>query len=244
MIKLYQFAISHYCEKVRWALDYKNLDHELINLLPGFHIKAIRKNHKYSSVPVLVDKNVNIQGSSKIITYLDEKYPQNSLTPEDDTEKERALYWEKYLDENLGAEVRLCCYHIMLEYPKLVIPFFIHKGPWYGRFLIPMFFSKIRQKMRFFMKINSENFEASKAKMHKVIDELNKQLQKTKYLAGDQFTRADLTAASLLAPLRMPDGYGLSWPDQIPTDLQNFFSEFEDKIQWVDDLYKMHRNKK
>jgi len=25
MIKLYQFQFSHYCEKMRWALDYKGI---------------------------------------------------------------------------------------------------------------------------------------------------------------------------------------------------------------------------
>ncbi|MCP3675846.1 MAG: glutathione S-transferase family protein, partial [Gammaproteobacteria bacterium] len=43
MIKLYQFPISHYCEKIRWSLDYKNLDYKIINLLPGLHIKTTKK---------------------------------------------------------------------------------------------------------------------------------------------------------------------------------------------------------
>ena len=42
-LKLYQFAISHYCEKIRWALDYKGLNYETVNLLPGQHVKTIRK---------------------------------------------------------------------------------------------------------------------------------------------------------------------------------------------------------
>ena len=34
---LYQFPISHYCEKVRWAMDYKKLEYKAKNLLPGLH---------------------------------------------------------------------------------------------------------------------------------------------------------------------------------------------------------------
>jgi glutathione S-transferase len=35
MITLYQFQFSHYCEKARWALDYKGLAYAPKNLLPG-----------------------------------------------------------------------------------------------------------------------------------------------------------------------------------------------------------------
>ena len=55
MIKLYQFPISHYCEKIRWALEYKGLEYRKVNLLPGFHIKTTTKLVGKSSVPVLTD---------------------------------------------------------------------------------------------------------------------------------------------------------------------------------------------
>ena len=72
MITLYQFPISHYCEKARWALDYKHVDHKVKNLLPGIHVKTTKKLAPRSSVPVLVHDNKAIQGSNHIISYLDE----------------------------------------------------------------------------------------------------------------------------------------------------------------------------
>ena len=39
-IVLYQFPISHYCEKVRWALAYKSISYQKINLLPVANLKA------------------------------------------------------------------------------------------------------------------------------------------------------------------------------------------------------------
>lgn len=38
MLTLYQFPISHYCEKIRWALDFKQLKYNTVNLLPALHI--------------------------------------------------------------------------------------------------------------------------------------------------------------------------------------------------------------
>ena len=83
MLTLYQFPISHYCEKVRWALDYKGLDYTSKNLLPGIHLIVIKKIAQRSSVPVLVDGEKIIQNSADIIDHLDRSYPGKPLTPAD-----------------------------------------------------------------------------------------------------------------------------------------------------------------
>ena len=44
-------------------------------------------------------------------------------------------------------------------------------------------------------------------------DRLFGHLEGRRYVVGDRFTRADLTAAALLAPLYRPAKYGLAWPD-------------------------------
>ena len=81
MIKLYQFPVSHYCEKVRWALDFKGLKYQKINLVPGPHVRKVLQMASKSQVPVLEDGKDIIQGSAEIIDYLESKYPERSLTP-------------------------------------------------------------------------------------------------------------------------------------------------------------------
>lgn len=241
MIKLYQFPISHYCEKIRWALDFKGLDYEAVNLLPGLHIKTTKNIAKYSSVPVLTDGDNTVQNSSKIITYLDDNYPEKSLTPEDEIIRLESLVWEKFVDEELGLHVRVCCYHILLDHPSIVIPFFAHNGPWYGKILMKLSFSKLQSKMRQLMQINDDTFIHSKQKMSLAIDKIHMHLKDNEFLAGTQFSRADLAAASLLAPLCMPDGYGLKWPNIVPTRLQELMDEFKEKIKWVNEIYAKYR---
>ncbi|MBL4661120.1 MAG: glutathione S-transferase [Alcanivoracaceae bacterium] len=241
MIKLYQFPISHYCEKVRWALDHKEIKHEVVNLLPGLHIKQTTKLAKHSSVPVIVDGDQVIQNSDKIITYLDKNHPQNNLTPTDGETKKQALEWEHYVDTQLGVHVRCVCYHILLDHPKIVIPFFTHNGSWYGKMLLRFGFKKLQSKMRYFMKINEETAQESYKKMEQAIDKIYQHLQSNSYLAGEEFSRADLAAAALLAPLCQPAGYGLNWPKTTPKRLQDIADEFKDKLAWVHDIYKKHR---
>ena len=40
---LYIFAISHFCEKARWALDYLGIEYQLVHLAPGLHMSAAKK---------------------------------------------------------------------------------------------------------------------------------------------------------------------------------------------------------
>jgi glutathione S-transferase len=241
MLTLYQFPISHYCEKVRWALDHKKLEYDVKNLLPGLHSLKTEKLAKRSSVPVLVDEAKVIQGSSDIITYLDEISPQISLTPKDSELKNEVMEWEKYLDEEIGVHLRRCCYHILLEHPNIVIPFFTDDGPWYGKYILPFMFPKLKIKMRALMNINEETTRTSRQQLGVAIDKLHLHLQNNKFLVGDKFTRADLAAASLLAPLCMPEQYDLNWPSTLPDQLQELIDEFQGKIDWVDTIYSNYR---
>jgi glutathione S-transferase len=66
-------------------------------------------------------------------------------------------------------------------------------------------------------------------------------LKEHAFLVGNQFTRADLAAASLLAPLCMPDKYGLNWPDHVPEQLEELVGEFHERTKWVHEIYEKFR---
>ena len=192
-------------------------------------------------MPILVHDEKVIQGSDRIISYLDETFPERSLTPAISHLKDEALEWEQYVDDEIGVHVRRCCYHILLEHPDILIPFFSHNGPWYGKLYLRCVFPKLNKAMRKFMNINEESAKRSREKLEIAIDRLYSHLQKNAFLVGDRFTRADLSAASLLAPLCRPEKYGLNWPDQLPQQYENLVDEFKLKINWVDEIYNKFR---
>lgn len=238
---LYQFPISHYCEKIRWALDYKGLEYQAKNLFPGLHLRTTKKMAPKTYVPILMDQGEQVQNSHVILNYLDEQYPEKLLSPKDSSLLEKALEWEKYCDIEIGVHVRRFGYHYLLSEPKTVIPFFTQGGPWWGPIFFKIFFSKLEPIMRKVMSIDEAGAKKSEEKIQQAIDKLHAEYEQREFLVGEQFGRADLAAASLLAPLIMPQGYGLDWPDTMPEELQAFVTKNEAKLEKFRQLYRDYR---
>ncbi|MDS1311047.1 MULTISPECIES: glutathione S-transferase family protein [Marinobacter] len=244
-LRLYQFAISHYCEKVRWALDYKNLNYETTNLLPGQHIKTMQKLTKGAgaSVPVLVHEGEVIQGSSNILDYLERTFPDNPITPVDEPAKAQALAWEKRLDDLAGPAVRCYSYHHFLQRPKIVVPLLAAGTPFYNRILLSLAFSRVNEVMRKWMKINEKTAEQSRKVLEELLAELAEIYSQQPFLAGDAFSRADLTAASLFAPLFQPEAYPVPWPKpaRIPKEIKAWLNQWQPQLLILNRVYNEHR---
>lgn len=238
---LYQFPISHYCEKIRWAMDYKGLDYKIKNLFPGLHLLTTKRIAPKTYLPILIDQGEKIQNSHIVLNYLDAKYPEKPLSPKDPILLEKVLEWEKYCDVEIGVHIRRYCYHILLAEPKIVIPFFTQGGPFWGPVFFKLFFSKLEPTMRKVMAIDEEGAKKSEIRIQNAINKLYEEYQQREFLVGDSFSRADLAAASLLAPLITPQGYGLDWPEKMPARLQKFIDKNETKLDRFRCLYRDFR---
>ena len=236
-IILHQFPISHYCEKVRWALDYKGLPYQVKNHLPGLHLRKIQQMAPGSSVPLIRCGEDIVQGSAAIITYLDQHFPERRLTPVAESQREEALRWEAFCDEQVGPHVRRYCYHTLLEYPDLVIPFFAQGGPFWGKLFLKGVFPKLQLLMRKGMKIREPEVTESRKLLEESIEVLAREYAERPFLVGEKFTRADLAAASLLGPLIMPPEYGLQWPDTMPEPLQSWVDQQVPLLSRYSQLY-------
>ncbi len=241
MLKLYQFPISHYCEKARWALELKDLPYRKVNLLPGPHAKKAKKIAGNSKLPILLHDKYSTQGSSEIITYLDKNFSRRSLTPEDPEEAKLAAAWESYADREIGPQVRLLSYHTLLDHRNLVIPMMTQDCPWYSSLMMKTAFPKVSVAMRDLMKINDASAEKARQEISTALDNIADTLGDKEFLVGETFTRADLSVASLLAPLIMPQGYGVDWPETVPEPLASQISGFKDRLGWVGHIYDNFR---
>ena len=243
---LWHIAISHYSEKVRWALAYKQVEHERRAPPPGSHIPvalALTRGRQLT-FPILSVDGRQIADSTAIIAALEESHPEPPLYPADATERRRALALEDHFDEELGPAVRQAVFNELgsdAESFKTVAaagapaPLRRFSGALgaYARA-----YTAVRWKAS-----DSEGAARSRIKVHEAVDRVEAELGGGEYLVGDRFTVADLTAAALLYPIVLPPG-GPIPRDGLPRAL-DLRSELGDRpgLEWVEEMYRRHRRR-
>jgi hypothetical protein len=145
---LWQLQISHYNEKVRWALDYKRIPHRRRSMLPGVHRLITKRLAGIVTSPVLTIEVKGIGDSSAILQAIEERWPEPQLIPDDEMQRRRALQLEDYFDEELGPHIRRAVYHELLPYPELVVPLFTEGATVASKALLRGTFPLLRVGMR------------------------------------------------------------------------------------------------
>ena len=242
---LYIFNISHYCEQARWALDYFGIEHEARHVMPGAHrIIAKKLGAKRGSVPFLQTDGGVIAGSSAIIDWCEVhnagKRPSLSGA---DPEAVRAT--EKRLDDVVGVHVRRFYYSdALINAPASVRPIFSEGLPIFQRAAVSLGWSRIVPLMIKGMDLGVEQGLQSRAVVEAELDWLDSLLADGRpYLHGNQWTRADLTAAALLGPLAAPKEHPITAKAFFPSAVIKAMKEWEKRpaLQFVGRMYSKHR---
>jgi glutathione S-transferase len=242
---LWQLQISHYNEKVRWALDYKRIPHTRRSMMPGVHQLIVKRKAGIMTSPVLEVDGQGIGDSSAILQAIEERWPEPQLIPDDGPERRRALELEDYFDEELGPHIRRAVYWELLPYPDVVIPLFTDGASATTRGMLRAGFPVLRVGMKRYMNIYEEPAMRSRDKCVDALETLESELGANDYLVGDSFSIADLTAASLFYPLALPPEFPYTSPtwEQLPEGAREFLGGLRERpgARWVAEMYKRHR---
>jgi len=240
---LWQFALSHYVEKVRWALDLKRVPHVRRSLLPGLHINRIKKMTSQTAVPVLEFNGRAVHDSSAILEEVEKTWPEPPLYPSDPLERKRAVELENYFDEGLGIDIRQWFYFLVLPYSSIVATLFVGHSDIFHRLLFRAIFPRVRPRMIRYMKIYPIEADAARQRTIVAMDSIGHELQASGYLVGDNFTVADLTAAALLWPLVMPKEFPYKLPTKLPAAFASEREQLADHpaVVWAAGIYRNHR---
>ncbi|HUS28564.1 MAG TPA: glutathione S-transferase [Kofleriaceae bacterium] len=204
-IKLITIPFSHYCEKARWALDRAGITYEEDGHLPLFHYLANIRVGGKRTVPTLVTKDAGkktvVRDSTDIIAWVDKQKP-GSLIPLAGADE--ALAIEDDFDNHFGPATRRWGYFYML--PNRDVDDVIGAGvPRWEKSLLKLARPFAVRYLKRSLKIDPDGVARSQKKIEETFSRVDEVLRDgRRFLTGDRFTVADLTFASLAAPILLP----------------------------------------
>lgn len=210
-MKLITISISHYVEKVKWALKRSGLEFEEESHIPGIHVPVTLWHTKgtHRATPVLIDSGEVIADSTAILRHLATKYNQGWLY-----DQPQALELEERFDRNIGPHTRRFIYQHLFDNDMSVAELFDQDVALaWQKAILPFIAPLIKQVMIRDMAISPRAAETSRRVFEGEFDFVAGRLADgRKYLCGDALTAADITFAALTAPVILPDQYGARLP--------------------------------
>ena len=239
MLKLYNAAHSTCSQKVRICLFEKGLPFEDVLIDLGKAQEHLKPEYLQLNpngvVPTLVDGMDVITDSSVICEYIEEKFPNNPLVPNNILERANMRAWMRFIEEVPTAAVR---------YPSFNMGFL----PRYEGLTIDQFkdtFADIRPiRKHFYLRMgpsgfNNEDIKASLEQMKKTCARMDKALENGPWLLGNQFSLADVIVCPLID--RMQDlGFESIWDPEFPR-VQDWYKRFQLRDSFKKTFYPKSR---
>jgi glutathione S-transferase len=240
---LWHLKVSNYNEKARWALDYKRLPHKRRAVMPERHRVVAKRLTGGRTFPILVLDGKALGESSEIIAALERLRPKPPLYPADTQTRRRALELEDYFDEELGPHSRVLALHHMLKDGGLFLGAFTPDLPASRRAVARVIFPLLRRRVRASMGVDERSVELAFDKVRAAGEVFRAELSPSGYLAGEDFSVADLTLAALVAPLVAPPEFPYPQPQRDHPLLEPVRRALADAgiFDWTLRMYARHR---
>jgi glutathione S-transferase len=214
-LRLITIPISHYCEKARWALDRADVPYREERHIQGIHRIASRRAGGLGTVPVLVTEQGSITDSAEILTWVDARLPaEHRLYAADPVARGAQEALCARLDEVLGPAGRRLIYVRMFAHSRDLVLDFNNEGVprWEDRFARHGW-GALRHGVGWALGIRPGVEVEGEATLGRELDHVAQLLSDGRpYLGGERFGAADLTFASLCAPVLLPRSYGVTLP--------------------------------
>jgi glutathione S-transferase len=218
---LITIAISHYCEKVRWALDYLGIDYVEENHAPPFH-RQYTSRYGGTSVPLLVVNDKAFTDSKDILHYLDTIASDQQLYPQDPELRRQAETLEALFDDKLGVATRNCAYYYAMQQPWSILAAWNRGTSWIEKVKCAIAFPVATKIIKQKYKLTLEGKEAAVQDIREVFTIVNQKLNAgQQYLVGDRLSATDITFAALASPIIRPEHHPFynSQLSKLPTEM-------------------------
>ena len=212
-LKLYNFPQSTCSQKVRlvfWEKGLEFLDRPIDSTKREHLSDWYLKLNPHGVVPTLLHDDDIIIDSSVIIEYIDEVFPENSLTPSDPVERAKMRKWLRYFEEVPTPSVRVPSFNQYLSkrFDKLSDEQF--KNFTDNHPIRRQFYKRMSKDGGF----NDKDTAAAMDRMHQTVENMEQGLEKSggPWLMGEMLSLADYCVAPVVD--RMNDlGHSHLWEE-------------------------------
>ncbi|MCP5163359.1 MAG: glutathione S-transferase [Hahellaceae bacterium] len=238
------FSISHFSEKIRWTLDKSHIAYREKPWTPFFHVlPALVKGGKATTVPILKIPGGYVQDSTAILMWLEKHCAPVTLIPTDAKLREAVWQWEDKFDR-MGSHIIRYAYSEALNFPDAVIDVWTLDANRFQKAVLKRSFPVLQKVFRKLLGISSVGVARSRQVVEQSLEAIAQQIASgERYLVGGQLTVADITAASLLAPLVCPDEHPVYSRPMYRESMKAITAQYENHpaFAWVKEMYRMHR---
>jgi glutathione S-transferase len=241
---LLHFRVSHYNEKVRWALDFKRWPHTREALIPGFHVGRVRKLTGQNKLPVLVLDGKPLVGSDNILAEIERLRPDPPLFPADPAERLRAVSIQTFFDDEVAPDLRRLFWSTYLARTSDCARMATVGASPAIRVAWRMAFPVMRPFFRRNMGVDAKAVRAAREKLSGYLDRLEAEIGPSGYLVGESFGLADLAAAAVMTAIIRPPEFPYRLPEPWPQELVDLREGVSNRsgFRWVLDIYARHRS--
>lgn len=174
-MKIFGFPTSPYVRKVLVIAAEKGVDARLVEATPHKPTPDFLAASPFRMMPAMQDGEFTLPDSTAIAFYLDAKHPEPPLLPDAAVARGRCMWLDEFADTILADSAR---------------------GVAFNRYIGPELLGLPQDEVA---------AAAAESKAHPALDYLEKQMPEDGWLAGQNFSLADISVASCLKTL----SYGL-----------------------------------
>jgi glutathione S-transferase len=222
---------SHYCERARWALDHIGQDYRELRWAPGLHaLLAKRRGWASATTPILNLHHEVIQGSDKIMDWCGVGGADAEL--------------ERRFEKRIARLVRQYLYAATLSAPASSVKSMVLDGvPMWQSVVGGVMWPNVRKRMIELMNARPELVVSLEAELDAELTWFDGRVEGRRYLVGEAFGRADITAASLLSPLARPRALPIYGKIKLPPNVEAALGRWCERpgLRWVTETYERER---
>jgi len=201
MIRLFQFEVSPYCDKIRRILHWKRQPYQIEEIPLSRASRDVRKLNPSGKLPCLEHDGHRIGDSTDIAYYLEEKFPEPPLLPKDPQLRGLCHMLEDWADESLYFyEMRLR--FTLPHNARRFIPELTKHDPRWMRALAPLVLPSMLRGVLSRQGVGRKPLECVLRDVERHVEAIGNWLQDGEWLVGEALSLADLGVFAQLACIR------------------------------------------